>query len=94
MTTSCNTTMAKKNRVWVNVTDPGLGPIECSGLDSGTTATEGFVTLYNDVRSIRCTVTIDDANLDDYVKVINMELKYGYKEHTDTPLVVKHASVD
>ena len=94
MGTSCNTTMVKKNRVWVNVTDPALGIIECSGLDAGSTATEGFVTLYNDMRSIRCTLTIDDANLDDYVKVINMELKYGYKEHTDTPLVVKHASVD
>ncbi len=87
--TSCDTAVANRDVVYVDVKDTGLGPLSCSGLKDGT-LTSGYVTLFNNEREIRCSQTIN--NPDDFEKVIDIELSYGYKQFVDKTLTVKHAS--
>lgn len=86
--TGCSTEFADQDKVFVTVTDPGIGPLSCSGLEGGTTS--GFTTLFNDQRSIRCSIAIDEASLRDFEKVLNVELRYGYRDSIEVPLIVKH----
>jgi hypothetical protein len=85
---NCNPDISTKNKVKVTVSDPGLGPISCSGLEGGD-ALSGFVTLYEDTRSIRCTLTVDADKLSDYAKVLGITAEYDYKDSVDTQLTVK-----
>jgi len=87
--TSCDTAVANRDVVFVEVTDTGLGTLTCSGLKDGT-ATSGFVTLFNNQREIRCSQTID--NLDDFEKVVEVQLTYDYKQFVDTQIRVKHST--
>ena len=89
-TSACNADVNHRNKVYVKVMDPGLGQLSCSGLDGG--ALEGLVTLYNGERSVRCTLTVDSDKLQDYEKVLNMELTYDYKDSVEKSLIVKQGS--
>lgn len=87
--TSCSTDFNDRSKVFVTVNDPQIGVLTCSGLEGGSTT--GFATLFDDERSIRCTVNVNEASLGDYEKVLNIEVEYGYKESIETPLIVKHS---
>jgi len=87
--TSCDTAITNRDIVFVEVTETGLGTLTCSGLKDGT-ATTGFVTLFNNEREIRCSQTIDSP--EDFEKVVDISLTYGYKQFIDTQLIVKHTS--
>jgi len=88
--TTCNADYQHKNKIKVKVINPNLGPLTCSGLDGGTL--EGLVWLNSEDTSVRCTLTVDDASLGDYNKVLNMVLEYDYKDSVEAPLVVKQGS--
>jgi len=88
--TLCSTDLAHRNKVKVKVSDPAIGQISCSGLEGGLL--EGIVTLYQGERSIRCTLTVDNDKLNDYEKVINIQVMYDYKDYIETPLLVKQGS--
>ncbi|HME87370.1 MAG TPA: hypothetical protein VKE88_03075 [Candidatus Nanoarchaeia archaeon] len=90
MGTACDTTLANRDVVWVEVTDTGLGDLSCSGLKDGNGKTTGFVTLFNGVREVRCSQTVTSP--DDFEKVVNVNMKYAYKEFIDTRVTLKHAS--
>ncbi len=87
---SCNPEVNHRNKVYVKVENPGLGQLSCSGLDGGQL--EGYVTLYNGERSIRCTLTVDSDKLQDYEKVLNIVLTYDYKDSVEKSLIVKQGS--
>ncbi|NQV08793.1 hypothetical protein HQ529_03000 [Candidatus Woesearchaeota archaeon] len=89
MDTSCSTDFNDRNKVFITVNDPGIGALSCSGLEGGSTS--GYATLFDDERSIRCTINLDEASLGDYEKVLNVVIEYGYKESIETPLIVKHS---
>ncbi len=85
----CSTAIADKDKVWVEVMDTGLGALSCSGLKDGTDKT-GYVTLFNNEATVRCTQTVDTPT--DLVKVIDVNLRYGYKESIQKTLQVKESS--
>lgn len=87
--TECNPSIPTRDKVWVDVTNTGLGDLTCSGLKDGT-ATMGYVTLYNNEASVRCTQTITDPR--DADKVVEVKLTYGYKESIQKTLQVKQGS--
>lgn len=87
--TECDSSIPMKDKIWVEVKDTGLGTLECSGLKDGTKTT-GFVTLYNNEAQVRCTQTI--SNPADFEKLVEIELKYGYKQSIQKTLSVKQAS--
>ena len=87
--TQCGSAIADRDIVWVDVSDTGLGPLKCTGLRDGTDTT-GFVTLFSDTREIRCSQTL--TKLDDFEKVIDIELTYSYKQFIDQTLNVKHVT--
>ena len=84
--TDCNDEVIDENKVWVSV-DTGLAGLECSGLDD-----EGYTTLYGGKRLIRCTQSIDATTAGDFIKKVNIELKYDYKEHKERTVLVKHTT--
>ena len=86
--TKCDTALANRDVVFVQVKDPGLGTLTCSGLKEGT-ATSGYVTLFNGEREIRCSQTV--TNPEDVITPIKVSLTYGYKQYVDAQLKVKHA---
>lgn len=87
--TECDTSIPAKDKVWVEITDTGLGNLKCTGLKDGTD-TEGYATLYNDEASVRCTQSIDAPS--DFEKLVEVELRYGYKEAIKKTLNIKQAS--
>lgn len=87
--TECNPSVPTRDKVWVEVTNTGLGDLTCSGLKDGT-ATTGYVTLYNDEASVRCTQTITDPR--DSEKAVEVKLTYSYKEVIQKTLQVKQGS--
>lgn len=86
---SCDSAIANRDVVHIELSDTGLGTLTCSGLKDGT-ATSGYTTLYNNEREIKCSQVID--NLADSEKVVDIKLKYAYKQFIDKELKVKHAS--
>lgn len=89
MGTSCDSAIPSRDVVFVEVADTGLGDLTCSGLKEGT-KTSGYVTLFNGQTDVRCSQTITSP--DDFEKVVQINLKYGYKQYIDTQLTVKHAN--
>lgn len=87
--TECDTSIPTKNKVWVEVSDTELGSLDCPSLKDGT-ATTGFVTLYNGEASVRCTQEITSP--DDFEKLIEVNMEYGYEEAIQQTLEVKQAS--
>ncbi|MBU0980618.1 MAG: hypothetical protein KJ709_07450 [Nanoarchaeota archaeon] len=81
-----------KNKVWVEIHDPDIGALSCSGLEKTGDLVSGEITLYEDEKSQRCTITLAEDDFGDFEKVIEMELSYDYKELVDTKLIVKHGS--
>ena len=86
--TNCDTALANRDIVYVDVQDTGLGTLTCSGLKDGT-ATSGYVTLFNNEREVRCSQTITSP--EDIITPLKVSLTYGYKQFVDTQLKVKHA---
>lgn len=89
--TSCGSEIADRDIVYIEVSETKLGDLKCSGLKDGT-PTSGYVTLFNNEREIRCSQTIEIDNLDDFEKVVEISLEYGYKQFIDKQLTVKHAT--
>jgi hypothetical protein len=87
---SCDTAVANRDVVYIEVADTGLGELTCSGLRDGTTGTSGYVTLFNNEREVRCSQTLDAP--EDFEKVVEINLRYSYKQYVDTQLNVKHTS--
>ncbi|MBW2977255.1 hypothetical protein KY331_00260 [Candidatus Woesearchaeota archaeon] len=85
--TECSTTIADKDKVYVKV-DTGDPNIKCSGLE-GSLA-EGFTTLFSGKRAIICTQQLPTPR-GDFEKPITITLEYGYRQHIDKQLTVKHA---
>jgi len=89
---------ANRDKVWVEINNPHLGSMTCSGLGgtgavttgSGNTQIQGYTTLYGGERSIRCTLELDDPQ--DLEKVVEIRLKYAYEDYADTTVTVKHAT--
>lgn len=84
--TECSTAISDKDRIYVKV-DAGAG-IQCSGIEGGTG--EGFTQLFSGKRSIICNQQLAAAR-GDFEKPITIELEYGYRQHVDKQLTVKHA---
>ncbi|MEK6886870.1 MAG: hypothetical protein AABW88_03485 [Nanoarchaeota archaeon] len=84
----CDSALANRDVVFVEVEDPGLGTLTCSGLKDGT-ATSGYVTLFNGEREVRCSQII--TNPEDVITPVKVSLTYGYKQFIDVQLKVKHA---
>jgi len=89
--TSCNTAddLANKNKVWVEVNSDLTG-LTCSGLTDGTTAANGYATLYSGKRHVRCTQNVPGDG--DYIKKASVILTYDYKETVRTEVLIKHVS--
>ncbi|MFH1408361.1 MAG: hypothetical protein ABIH34_00475 [Nanoarchaeota archaeon] len=92
LASGCDADRQNQDKVLVRVFDPGIGTFDCSQLDVEGDTQVGYVKLYEDERSVRCTIELDDENLNDYEKVLNVELEYDYKELRDTPVRVLHSS--
>ncbi len=86
--TECATAIPAQDKVWVEIADTGLGELTCSGLKDGTAKT-GYVTLFNNEATVRCTQVIN--NPADFVKVVDINLRYSYKESIQKTLQVKQA---
>lgn len=86
---SCDSKVANKNKVLISV-DTELEGLSCSGLEGGE-ATTGYVTLYGGKRLIRCTQDVS-ALSGDFIKKVNIELTYDYKEHKERSILVKHTT--
>jgi len=85
--TECSTTIQDKDRVYVKV-DTGDSNTKCSGVEGGLS--EGFTQLFNGKRSIICTQQLPTPR-GDFEKPISITLEYGYRQHIDKQLTVKHA---
>lgn len=80
--------LAKKNRVRVTV-DTGMSGTSCGTLGGGNS---GYVTLYGEAISVTCSQPIPSGEAATaYEKPINLKVLFDYKDHIDTPLLVKHA---
>ncbi|MBI2140589.1 hypothetical protein HYU14_06715 [Candidatus Woesearchaeota archaeon] len=90
--TQCNDDQPNKDKVFVQV-DSGLPGLTCSGLADGN-ATSGFVTLFGGKRMIRCTQDTSGADLQgqDFEKKVTITGTFGYKEHKQRDILVKHAT--
>lgn len=85
---TCNTEgIMYENKVWVEVIVPEMSGLKCTGLTGGTDST-GFVTLYDGERTISCTQPAPTEN--DYVKNIEINLVYDYREDINKVLLIKH----
>lgn len=84
---SCDPGIPNKDVVFVDVTDTGLGTLTCSGLKDGT-PTSGFITLFSGEREVRCSQVLN--TLDDFEKVVEINLKYAYKQFIDREIKIKH----
>lgn len=84
--TECETRIGKRDRIFVKV-DTGIEGLTCSGIESGSD--QGYVTLYSNERTVVCTQQLP-SDRGDYEKSISFELQYGYKEHIDKTLTIKH----
>jgi hypothetical protein len=84
----CDTTgILYENKVWIEVIVPEMTGLKCTGFTGGTDNT-GFVTLYSGERTISCT---QPAPADtDYVKNIDINLVYDYREDITTNILIKH----
>jgi len=87
--TECSTTIADKDRVYVKV-DTGEPGIQCSGIEGS--GAEGFTTLFGGKRSIICSQQLPIPR-GDFEKPITITLEYGYRQHVDKQLTVKHAGI-
>lgn len=87
--TECSTAIADKDRVYVKV-DTGEPGIQCSGIGGGSG--EGYTQLFSGKRSIICTQQLQTAR-GDFEKPITIILEYGYRQHMDKQLTVKHAGI-
>ncbi len=85
---NCDSSLAKRDKVKVKVNTGISGDLSCSFDDK--TGSEGTVTLYGGKRLVSCTQTIN--TLADYEQLINIELKYDYKNSVTAPLRVSHLS--
>jgi hypothetical protein len=85
--TECSTAIADKDRVYVKV-DTGEAGLQCSGIEGG--AAEGYTQLFSGKRAIICNQQLATAR-GDFEKPITIELDYGYRQHIDKQLTVKHA---
>ncbi|MFH1133187.1 MAG: hypothetical protein V1735_01720 [Nanoarchaeota archaeon] len=90
--TNCLAEYRNKDRIYVDIEDPGIGTFSCSGLESAGGHVTGYVTLYQGERSVRCTLDTTDSERGDFEKVLNLQLVYDYKELKDTSVTVKHGS--
>ena len=83
----CSPEIINKNKVHVKV-DTGIGSgAVCSGLNGN----EGDVPLFDGRRSITCTQDITGTQ-NNFEEPVTISIKFDYKQHIDTPLLVKHLS--
>lgn len=86
---SCDSELTNKNKVWVEVTS-GIGSITCSGFEGGSSTT-GYTTLYNGKRKVICYQDLTGVT-GNFVKKVDIVLKYDYKEHKESDILVKHVA--
>ncbi len=79
-------TRAKENKVYV-IVDSGMPGLQCTGLDTTGTKSEGFTTLYDGKKIVTCTQTITSRT--DYEQQISMQVIYDYEEFKQTQITVK-----
>jgi len=84
--TDCSPDYVDQNKVYVEV-DTGIPGLACSGLEGGTN--KGFTTLFKGKRSIICQQPLPTPR-GDYEKPIDFTITYGYSEHIDKELKVRH----
>jgi len=77
----CEATRSLENKVKVEVT--GLDAVTCLGMDN-----DGYVTLINNQKSVKCTADIDAET--DYEKAITIDLMYAVSDDVTTEILVKH----
>ncbi|MFC1728499.1 hypothetical protein ACFLZ7_03480 [Nanoarchaeota archaeon] len=87
--TECDTSIPARDKVWIEIQDTELGPLKCSGLKDGSD-TSGYITLYSNEATVRCTQEVTDPA--DFEKVVEIKLRYGYEESKQQRLEVKQSS--
>jgi hypothetical protein len=89
-----------KNRVFVKFKPMNIGGRqvypECSGLNDGASASEGYIRLSDDAggkssQIFVCSIDVSSAN-GIFQAPVDMEISYLYLQHIQTPLVIKHVS--
>lgn len=85
---SCSNELGFEDEVWVEV-DTGNSELSCAGLKEGNGATTGYVKLNNGYRVVTCKQPVSTTV--DFEKLATIRLKFDYKEHIDTTLMVKHS---
>jgi len=93
--TECDdkSTNTDKDKVYFKVADDVNGnSAECSGLESGSTSDEGYVTLYNGKpRTVVC--TIDVSNVEGVYEIpLGVELSYRYYQFIEKTILIKDVS--
>lgn len=79
----------KKNKLKVRV-DTGMPGLSCTGLQTAAgTAVEGTVTLFDGIKTVSCTQSMQSPS--DFEQQIEIGLLYVYETSQTTQLVVKHA---
>jgi hypothetical protein len=74
-----------QDKVWVEV-NTGISGLKCSGLSDGSD-TSGYTTLYDNIKTVSCTQTVDTSS--DYEKPVEIKMIYDYEDTAETSVRVK-----
>lgn len=89
----CNSSLTKKDRIFVQVETKIPGTVECTLQDSSgnpVNSNQGYINVIGGSRIVRCSQQIPQANLGDYETPIDITLIYDYKEQITKQVTVKH----